>query len=886
MNSARGVRRALVAALAATALLVVAARPGSAQSAQAIQPSALHEIQAILQEKLKRTPAQRKLGSHLHHAALVVGGALTTAAMPSLTSAFAAVELDGGGNVHVDIQGVVTPSLLAEIAALGGTVESSVPEYGAIRAWMPLSRAETLAARADVAFIKPAEQGTTNTRPIDTKALISHAADLVLDAGVFNGSGVKVGVLSDGVKSLATLQAANNLPAVTILPGQAGLPSRDEGTAMLEIVYDLAPGAQLLFATAATGAAQFAANIQSLAAAGASIIVDDFTYYTEGAFQDDLIAQAVDAVTANGVLYLSSAGNSGNLDAGTSGTWEGDFVDSGTTIPVLGGAGAIHAFDAVHNYNPVTVASNVGGWTTLKWSDPLHASCNDYDLFILDSTMSTIVSSSTNVQACGQEPIEYVAAPAAGQRIVVVLASGSPRALNVATNRGRLAIHTDGATYGHNAGANTLTVAATPAQGSIFTSDNQSPEAYSSDGPRTIFYYSDGSAITPGNFLFGTGGGVTLPKVDFTAADCGQGAVPGFSTFCGTSAAAPAAAAIAALAKSAAPAVTATGLADILRNTALPASSAFNARTVGSGIVMADAAVNGALQCRAQTRDFNGDCHGDVLWRDGAGNLAMWFMSGGSTFLGAFVSNVSMAYTVVGIGDFNGDGYADILWRDGSGNLSMWLMRSHRMLSGASLGNVPTSWTPVRIGDFNGDGKADILWRNGIGDVAIWFMNGPNVASNVFITNVPTSWTPVAVGDFNADGKTDIVWRDTNGDLAIWFMNGANVTGAFVTNVSTAFTVAGVGDFNGDGKADILWRDDAGNLSMWWMNGAQIAGGNTLGNVPTTWTPVRIGDFNGDGRADILWRNSNGDVAVWYMSGFSVLSNDFVTNVATGWSTP
>ena len=56
-----------------------------------------------------------------------------------------------------------------------------------------------------------------------------------------DGTGVRIGVLSDGVASLAASQALGDLGTVTVLPGQAG--SGDEGTAMLEIIHDLAPGA-------------------------------------------------------------------------------------------------------------------------------------------------------------------------------------------------------------------------------------------------------------------------------------------------------------------------------------------------------------------------------------------------------------------------------------------------------------------------------------------------------------------------------------------------------------------------------------------------------------------------------------------------------------------
>src|SRR5499427_6782034 len=157
------------------------------------------------------------------------------------------------------------------------------------------------------------------------------------DAFNVDGTGIKIGVLSNGVTNLAQSQALGDLGPVTVLPGQAG--SGDEGTAMLEIIHDLAPGAQLYFATANSGIAGFAQNIRDLRTAGCDIIVDDVFYFVETPFQDGqpaptntnggVVIQAVNDVTASGALYFSSAGNSGNLNDGTSGVWEGNFVDGG-----------------------------------------------------------------------------------------------------------------------------------------------------------------------------------------------------------------------------------------------------------------------------------------------------------------------------------------------------------------------------------------------------------------------------------------------------------------------------------------------------------------------------------------------------------------------------
>ena len=78
---------------------------------------------------------------------------------------------------------------------------------------------------------------------------------------------------------------------------------------MCQIVHDMAPKADIAFATANTGEVGFGNNIRALADAGAHVIVDDVIYFAEGMFQDTIVARAVDDVVAQGVSYFSSAGN-------------------------------------------------------------------------------------------------------------------------------------------------------------------------------------------------------------------------------------------------------------------------------------------------------------------------------------------------------------------------------------------------------------------------------------------------------------------------------------------------------------------------------------------------------------------------------------------------
>src|SRR5262249_21473933 len=154
---------------------------------------------------------------------------------------------------------------------------------------------------------------------------------------------------------------------------------------------------------------------------GCDVIVDDVKYFAESPFQDGIIAQAVNAVAASGALYFSSAGNAGNLRDKTSGTWEGDFVDGGGAAPPVSvGGGRVHSFGAV-TFNTVI---DPGYGVDLFWADPLGASTNDYDLFVVDSTGQFVVASSLNVQDGTQDPYESIWSVGSGQRIVVVKTAG------------------------------------------------------------------------------------------------------------------------------------------------------------------------------------------------------------------------------------------------------------------------------------------------------------------------------------------------------------------------------------------------------------------------------------------------------------------------------
>ena len=559
---------------------------------------AQRQIAALQAEKAARTPEERKVSSVLLLADRLRQGlpAADGVALPAPQ-----LDVDDAARVLVDIDAEVTPALREAIAAAGGTIVVDLPVYRSIRARLPLAALRAVAGLPEVRNIRPADQAMVQqaTSKVNTsQGDVAHRADAARALN-FTGSRVPVGVLSDGVSTLSSRQASGDLPSnVTVISGQAGT-SGDEGTAMLEIVHDLAPGSPLFFATAFSGQAQFAANITSLCSAGAKVIVDDVYYFAEPVFEDGVIAQAVNSAIDNGCDYFSSAGNSGNANDGTSGVWEGDFSPAGT----LEGLGEVHSFGSATS-NVLT--RDTPFLITLQWSDKWGASANDYDLFLFTADGTTLIAASNDEQGGSGDPFEAInssgsATNHANARLVIVRYSGASRFLHLNTHRGRLQFATAGQTSGHATAELAYGIAAVnvaTASGGAFTGGSANPvETFSSDGPRRVFYNRSGAAITPGNFL--SSGGTVRNKPDFAAADGVATSTPGFGSFFGTSAAAPHAAAIAALvldAAGGADALSAAALRNVLSGSALDIEASGIDRDSGRGIIDAFRAVSAVVR--------------------------------------------------------------------------------------------------------------------------------------------------------------------------------------------------------------------------------------------------------------------------------------------------
>lgn len=411
------------------------------------------------------------------------------------------------------------------------------------------------------------------------------------------GAGIKIGILSDSFDVLGGMAADiadGDLPAgVQILDeGPAG--SHDEGRAMADIVHSIAPGAQIMFATATTGEASFAANIAALQAAGCNVIVDDVAYLDEPFFQDaGPVTTAVENAVAAGVSYFTAASNEGDDFI------QQNFVGMQVVLPGLPPAAVVQNFGSAAAPQPwVNIVLPTGGMLDLdmQWDQPFlsgggQGSADSMGLALYNSA-GQLVASATGDDT-GGDPDQILSFTNTGSdtafRLVVYANGGaSPPDMFKIINYG------NGNISGGDVGQGSGTVIGhemVMGDNTVGAMDWSSTPAFEGDNTVEPF-----SSVGSGDFLLDANGDpLSQPeaadKVNFLAPDGDVTSV--FAPFYGTSAAAPAAAAVAALMLQANPNLTPAQITALLEQSAEPANGA--AFATGAGLIQADAAVGLAL---------------------------------------------------------------------------------------------------------------------------------------------------------------------------------------------------------------------------------------------------------------------------------------------------
>jgi len=276
-----------------------------------------------------------------------------------------------------------------------------------------------------------------------------------------DGTGVRVGVVSDGLKGVfatgctANCGGVDNGPMATsdlplaigvrnasgvLTAASAGIVARSfrangdleglqasscgfagagaEGTALLEIVHDLAPGARLSFANALTDL-EFNQAVSFLAASN-DVVLDDVSFYGQPTDGTSAVSRNTAAALNDPTFpiraYFTAVGN--NADAHYFEAYADSGLD-GTTVSGISNTGHMHLFQrtgtttdvlglGAQPFNAFRLPQNGEVALFLTWDDPFGGSANNYDLFLVQQSTGRVVASSTDNQAGRQDPVEFI----------------------------------------------------------------------------------------------------------------------------------------------------------------------------------------------------------------------------------------------------------------------------------------------------------------------------------------------------------------------------------------------------------------------------------------------------------------------------------------------
>ena len=401
------------------------------------------------------------------------------------------LRLDGRQRVQVYILvREVTDDVRRQLEAAGAAIEIASVADRRVQARVPASRLARIAALPFVDFIRLPSYARPHVGAFTTEGDRIHASDLARAENGVDGTGVVVGVISDGIKGLFAGDCANCAPAVDSsiatgdLPDAAGerrsgmlvassggitatsfnsdgdlegLPPRKpkcafdgagaEGGALLEIVHDLAPGATLRFANADTSLG-FNDAVNSLAAVS-DVVVDDLGFYGEPANGQSSVSRNTAAALNNPVnrirTYVTSVGNAADnhylglyLDSGVDGRHGKAISNHGNLHRFTAGDSTTDVLDTgPQPHNLISLPERGEAVVILTWDDPGGQSANDYDLFLVRDADGVVVARSVDRQRGASDPIEFVDYINGGEaglfRIVVqnVGNRAAPRNLNI-----------------------------------------------------------------------------------------------------------------------------------------------------------------------------------------------------------------------------------------------------------------------------------------------------------------------------------------------------------------------------------------------------------------------------------------------------------------------
>lgn len=299
-----------------------------------------------------------------------------------------------GGRVSVVLESATSAAEASSVATAAGANVQAV--YGnLVQVSLPVANIDRVAASTAVAYIREPERPTV----FATSEGVADIGAQAWQAAGQTGAGVKIAVLDPGFSGYQQRVASGDLPANVITTsfrsdGDITGAGQDHGTACAELVYDVAPGAQLYLVNFSTDV-ELGNAVNYLTSQGVQVVSASWGFF--GSFRgdgqgpiNDMVAQARQA----GITWANAAGNTAQQH------WSGAWADNDNDTWI--------EFTAGDETNSFNIQSGARVDIYLSW-DKWPATDQDYDLYLVwEGQPNRTVAASDRWQSGSQSPTEEI----------------------------------------------------------------------------------------------------------------------------------------------------------------------------------------------------------------------------------------------------------------------------------------------------------------------------------------------------------------------------------------------------------------------------------------------------------------------------------------------